>query len=144
MGRKPHHYQLIPDVAEALITLHRHFPISVVSARDENSTLAFLDQFDLKKLFDPAIATAQTCSYTKPYPDPILWAADRMGVKPAECLMIGDTTVDIRAGIAAGAQTVGVLCGFGRRNELERAGADLIIPSPSLLPSILTTNGSET
>ena len=36
--------------------------------------------------------------------------------------MIGDTTVDIRAGRSAGAQTVGVLCGFGEENELRRIG----------------------
>ena len=37
-----------------------------------------------------------------------------MGVAPGNVLMVGDTTVDIRAGKAAGAQTVGVLCGFGQ------------------------------
>jgi phosphoglycolate phosphatase-like HAD superfamily hydrolase len=31
------------------------------------------------------------------------------------------------AGKKAGAQTVGVLCGFGTENELRKAGADLII-----------------
>lgn len=41
--------------------------------------------------------------------------------------MVGDTTVDIRAGRAAGAQTVGVLSGFGERQELEEAGADVIL-----------------
>ena len=54
-----------------------------------------------------------------------MWAAQQMQVKPEECLMVGDTTVDIRAGKSAGAQTVGVLCGFGTERELRRAGADL-------------------
>ena len=43
--------------------------------------------------------------------------------------MIGDTTVDMRAGKAAGAQTVGVLCGFGEEPELRQLGADLILVS---------------
>ncbi len=51
--------------------------------------------------------------------------------------MIGDTTVDIRAGKAAGAQTVGVLCGFGERAELERQGADLILKNTSELADVL-------
>jgi len=51
--------------------------------------------------------------------------------------MVGDTTVDIRAGVAAGAQTVGVLCGFGERGELERAGADLILESTTELADVL-------
>ena len=50
---------------------------------------------------------------------------------PAACLMVGDTTVDIRMGRAAGAQTVGVLCGFGDERELSRAGADDILPETS-------------
>jgi phosphoglycolate phosphatase len=50
-----------------------------------------------------------------------------MGVLPGECLMIGDTTVDILAAKAAGAQSSGVLCGFGERAELNAAGADIII-----------------
>jgi phosphoglycolate phosphatase-like HAD superfamily hydrolase len=43
------------------------------------------------------------------------------------CLMVGDTTADIRAARAAGARSIGVLCGFGQHEELERAGADLIL-----------------
>jgi len=41
--------------------------------------------------------------------------------------MVGDTTVDILAGKRAGTQTVGVLCGFGERRELEQTGANAII-----------------
>lgn len=113
--------------------------MSVVSARGGKSTQIFLDQFELNPFFQ-AIATAQTCEYTKPYPDPILWTAEQMGVLPEECLMIGDTTVDIRAANAAGAQSVGVLCGFGEENELLRAGAGLIIASTAQLPEILLAN----
>ena len=51
--------------------------------------------------------------------------------------MVGDTTVDIRAGKAAGAQTVGVLCGFGQEPELRRAGADLILPDTAALAQVL-------
>jgi phosphoglycolate phosphatase len=51
--------------------------------------------------------------------------------------MVGDTTVDIRAARAAGAQSVGVLCGFGERDELERAGANLILESTAQIPEIL-------
>ena len=60
-----------------------------------------------------------------------------MGVSAEECLMIGDTTVDILAARAAGAQSIGVLCGFGEEKELENAGADLIIEQTSFIPNIL-------
>jgi len=51
--------------------------------------------------------------------------------------MIGDTTVDVRAAKSAGAQTVGVLCGFGNEGELRRIGADLILPSTADVEKVL-------
>jgi phosphoglycolate phosphatase-like HAD superfamily hydrolase len=135
-GRAAPKFWIIPRIKEALQTLHVHYPMSVVTARGDTGTRMFLEQFELQPFFK-AVASSQTCRYTKPFPDPIIWAAEQMGVHPEECLMIGDTTVDILAGKAAGAQTIGVLCGFGRESELRRAGADLILSSPFDLPEVL-------
>ena len=129
-------FLLVPGVDVLLSQLEGHYPMSVVSSRDEKSTIRFLEQFDLVKYFD-AVITGLSARRMKPYPDPILLAAQKMGVKAEECLMIGDTTVDIRAGKSAGAQTVGVLCGFGQEDELRRMGADLILPTTSELIHIL-------
>ena len=126
LGKNPKPFLLMDGVKTMLDQLHPHYPMAVVSARGERSTHWFLDQFELTPLFK-TIVTAQTCQYTKPYPNPIQWAAAEMGVLPAECLMIGDTTVDIIAAKAAGAQSAGVLCGFGEKAELLAAGADIII-----------------
>ena len=60
-----------------------------------------------------------------------------MGVPPSACLMIGDTTVDMRAGVAAGAQTLGVLCGFGEEEELIRNGANAILSTTADLVTVL-------
>jgi phosphoglycolate phosphatase len=110
--------------------------MAVVSARDERGTMAFLEHFGLVKYFD-VVVTGLSAAHTKPYPDPVLLAAQKMNVPPANCLMIGDTTVDIRAGKSAGAQTAGVLCGFGERPELERMGADIILEDTTKLLEIL-------
>ncbi len=129
-------FWLIPGVEEMLAQLKGHYPMSIVSARDVKGTMRFLEQFDLVKYFD-VIVTGQSARHTKPYPDPILLAAQRMGVEPAECLMIGDTTVDMRAGRSAGAQTVGVLCGFGEEEELWHKGANAILKSTPELANLL-------
>jgi N-acetyl-D-muramate 6-phosphate phosphatase len=134
--RRPKSFRLIEGVAEMLDELHSHYPMAVVSARDVKSTHLFLERFDLSRHFN-CVATALTCEHTKPFPDPVLWAAAKMGVAPEACLMIGDTTVDIRAGRSAGAQTVGVLCGFGEEDELRRMGADEIIMSTAELGRVL-------
>jgi phosphoglycolate phosphatase-like HAD superfamily hydrolase len=130
------HFMMVPGIKEMLERLHGVYPMSVVSARDDKSTRAFLKQFELTGYFQEVV-TAITAEHTKPYPDPILYAADKMGVAPENCLMIGDTTVDMRAGKAAGAQTVGVLCGFGEKGELKRRGADLILNNTSELADVL-------
>jgi len=128
-------FLLVPDVDKMLAHIQGRFPMAVVSARDEKSTMRFLTQFDLCKYFD-TIVTGLSTPHTKPYPDPIILAAQKMGVSPQECLMIGDTTVDMRAGKAAGTQTVGVLCGFGEEAELKQLGADFILKSTSDLPQL--------
>lgn len=127
---------LIPGVDVLLSQLHGSYPLAVVSARDKKATMRFLERFDLVKFFD-VIVTGLSARHTKPYPDPILFAAQKMGVKPEECLMIGDTTVDMRAGKSAAAQTVGVLCGFGEEEELLRLGADYIVKNTADLADIL-------
>lgn len=128
--------RLIPGVDAMLHHLQGRFLLAIITARREEDARAFLHQHHLHPLFK-VIASAQTCTYTKPFPDPLLWTAQQLGIPPQACLMIGDTVVDIRTGQAAGAQTAGVLCGFGTERELRRAGADLILPSTSQLEDYL-------
>ena len=127
-NRKKHHqpFQLMRNAVELLSWCHAKYPLTVVSARDEVSTRRFLDQFDLSTYFKEVV-TSQTCEFTKPFPHPIHFAARSMGLSAENCLMIGDTTVDVLAGKAAGAQTIGLLSGFGTEKELRRAGADVIL-----------------
>jgi N-acetyl-D-muramate 6-phosphate phosphatase len=135
--RSASHFVLMAGARELLEALSARYPLGVVTARPERQTLDFIDQFGLRPYFR-IIASAQTAPRTKPYPDPIFCAASTLGVPPQNCLMVGDTTVDILAGKRAGAQAVGVLCGFGERPELERCGADLILPTTAdLLQAML-------
>ena len=131
-------FVLMAEVDRLLAQLAGRYPLAVVTARGARDTHAFLDQFNLAPHFR-AVASAQTAPHTKPYPDPVLWAARELGVQVENCLMVGDTTVDILAGKRAGAQTVGVLCGFGERSELEQIGANAIIEHTRHLGPILFT-----
>jgi len=134
-------FLLIPEVEEMLTSLKPHFKLGVVSARDAVSTVDFLEYFNLVHFFE-IIVTGQTCQRTKPFPDSVLFAAEAMGLKPAACVMIGDTVVDIKAGQAAGMQTVGVLCGFGDLREIRRASPDLILSTTPALTNILLADWS--
>ncbi len=134
--RKGTKYLVVAGVAEMLPRLKQRFPMAAISARDERNTMAFLENCGLVQYFD-VVMTALSARHTKPYPDPILLAAKKMGVEPQNCVMIGDTTVDIRAGKAAGAQTISVLCGFGEEPELRRLKPDLIVQTTADVEPIL-------
>lgn len=133
--RRKSKFLLMAGVVPMLESLSEKFPLAVVSARDERSAFAFLRQFHLLGYFKVVI-TSQTCPHTKPFPEPLLFAAESMGVDPKHILMVGDTSVDIKTGKRAGAQTLGVLCGFGTKKELEREGADQILASTADLKNI--------
>ncbi|HEY43276.1 MAG TPA: HAD family hydrolase [Anaerolineae bacterium] len=134
--KEPHDIMLISGIRPMLETLVEHYPLAIVTAREEQSTENFLGATKLRPFFR-CVVTARTCHRAKPHPAPVCWAASQMGVSTQACIMVGDTTVDMRAGISAGAQAVGVLCGFGKRHELERAGAHLILKSTAELEEML-------
>ncbi len=117
---------LIPDALSTLERLSPRFPLGIATSRDRWSAAAILEAADLNR-FLQCVATARTTLRAKPHPQPIIWAANQLGVHPHSLLMVGDTTVDIHAGRAAGAQTAGVLSGFGERRELTEAGANIVL-----------------
>lgn len=133
------HFILMDGAKELLDAAVKRYPLTVVSARDARSTGEFLHQFSIQDHF-VEVVTNLTCEHTKPFPHPVEYAAAKMQLKPENCLMIGDTTVDILAGKRAGAQTVGLLCGFGGECELRRAGADVILNDLQDLHTLLFPN----
>jgi HAD superfamily hydrolase (TIGR01549 family) len=131
---------ILPGIKEMLSDLAGHYPMAVVSARNAYSSNLFLKHFGLESFFK-VVVTSQTCPHTKPYPDPLLYAARELGVTIEDCLMIGDTIVDVHAALAAGAKSVSVLCGFGREKELHKAGTHAILTTTSQLSHFLKGDG---
>ncbi len=134
--RPSSNFRLVPGVANALRVLAPRYRLGVVTTRGRRDAEVFLAQFDLAPLFE-VVVTRESTWRLKPHPAPILHAARALDLPPQRCAMVGDTTVDVRAARRAGAWAVAVLCGFGEREELERAGAHLVLPSPAELPAAL-------
>lgn len=81
----------------------------------------------------PVVVTASDVERGKPFPDPWLEAARRLGVDPAECLVVEDAVAGLRAAREAGCRgLVGVL-GTTPRVALEEV-ADLLVDDVSHLP----------
>ena len=62
----------------------------------------------------------------KPDPAGALYIAEQFGVKPEECMYMGDTGTDMKTGTAAHMYTVGVKWGFRGEEELRENGADAV------------------
>jgi HAD superfamily hydrolase (TIGR01549 family) len=129
-------FRIMAGTDDMLGELSGRYRLAVVTTRDRTDTEAFLDQYSLNGLFE-VLATSESTWRLKPHPSPVRYAAQQLGVHVERCVMVGDTTVDVKSARRAGAWAVAVLCGFGERQELERAGAHTILDHTAHLPSLL-------
>ncbi len=134
--RQPHHrleFHLIPGVEPMISQLVGKYRLALVTTRGRSHIDAFLHAFpQIGQVLEVTCGLEDTYRL-KPHPEPLKRAAAQLNIPIQNCLMVGDTTVDVLAGRRAGAQSVAVLCGFGERHELERAGAHLILNSTAEL-----------
>ncbi len=128
----PLNFRPVDGVGEMLSDLSHRYHLGIVTTRSRIHAQTFLKQQELTDLVEVIVGREDTWRI-KPHPSPVLHAADQLDVSVERCLMVGDTTSDIYAARSAGARSVGVLCGFGEKDELERAGADLILDTTSEL-----------
>jgi phosphoglycolate phosphatase len=64
-------------------------------------------------------------------PELLAHILSRHGLSPSQSLMVGDRRHDISGAHAVGMRGLGVLWGYGSRDELETAGADQLVESPA-------------
>ena len=131
------------DHPRAMMQTLKDYGVKVAIATTDNriGTEMVIDNLDLWPTLDASICCGEDHG-TRPKPDPINIEiiCKTVGVPPERTVVIGDTTGDIKMGKEAGCQmSVGVLCGVGKRPELEAIGPNFIVPStvdvlPFLLP----------
>ena len=80
-------------------------PRAIATSSSHDSVTLQLTPHDLLRRFG-AIVAAGDYERGKPFPDPFLTAADRLGVAPANCLALEDSHNGVRAAHAAGMMTV--------------------------------------
>ena len=131
------HLKLYEGVAELLPILKR-MGVKVAALTSGNEmTVSCLERTGIHHHFD-VVVSAEHIEHPKPHPEGIDLIVERLGVEPADCIMVGDSVVDILAGRNAEiGKTVGVTHGFAHVDALRAAGADHIITDiPSLLDVI--------
>ena len=77
---------------------------------------------------EPTIVDASRVEHAKPEPDLLLLAATEVGVEPARCWYIGDSTWDMAAAVAAAMIPIGVTAGAAiDATALRGAGAAAVV-----------------
>ena len=124
-------YEGVPEMLSALS--EAGFTLAVATSKPEAFAGQILARFDLAKYFS-VIAGASMDGTDKP--TVIRLALSRLHTEPSSrVLMVGDREHDIFGAKEVGISSLGVLYGYGSKEELEEAGAAYIAASPSAITS---------
>ncbi|MEY3480301.1 MAG: hypothetical protein RIQ71_1076 [Verrucomicrobiota bacterium] len=125
----------LPGVRELLSELRaRGIPCAIASSTGRANLDLPLDLMGLREFFQ-VIVSGEEVVHGKPDPSVFLLAAERLGLAPAECVVIEDALVGIEAGKRAGMPVIAV----ATTNPVEAlGGADAAAPGMAdLTPELL-------
>ncbi|MDG2462472.1 MAG: HAD family hydrolase [Planktomarina sp.] len=132
---------LVTDLHQLTAELRRmNLGLCVMTNDAEAPARAHLASVQASDLFDFVIGSDSGFG-AKPQAAPLLALADKMEIPAAACIMVGDSTHDLRAGRAAGMRAVAVLTGLAEADELAPL-ADAVLPDVSHLPAWISTQNS--
>ncbi len=102
--------------------------VSLLTTKGQGQADQIIDHFGLRKYFTYVMGRRNGVA-NKPSAEPLLLICNELKVSPGECMMIGDTELDIRTGKNAGTKTCAALYGYRTKEELENEDPDYIISS---------------
>lgn len=116
-------------------------PIVIVSNNAPQAVRAYLDQHELSHLIRGVVGRAHARpDLMKPHPDPVRRALAMLGARPDECVLVGDSDTDMQVARATGVHPVGFANRPGKRTQLERAGAEVVIDSMAAFAAAVSTS----
>ncbi|HEX5629646.1 MAG TPA: phosphoglycolate phosphatase [Usitatibacteraceae bacterium] len=118
-----------PGVVDGLEALERAgIAMGCVTNKAGRFTEPLLELTGLRRFFG-VVVSGDTVERKKPHPDPMLYAAGKLGASPAETLVVGDSLNDVQSARAAGCAVVVVPYGYREGLSLEDLGADAVVAS---------------
>ncbi|MDR2100916.1 MAG: HAD family hydrolase [Campylobacteraceae bacterium] len=108
---------LINGAKEAVEEAHEFAHLGIVTTKTAIYTKKILKHFGLLDFFQTVVGR-EDVKNTKPHPEPVLKALSAMNAQNKDAWIIGDTILDMGAGRAAGINSAGVLCGYGKNEDL--------------------------
>ena len=128
----------LPEIANTLQKLSEKTKLALTTKRKvpNKDVIEQLKKFGLEQYFQTVITACDKFN-PKPSPDALNECSRKLGLKTSECAVVGDSTVDIKAGKSAGAKTVAVTSGIFSQDELKKEKPDLILTNVTELPDFL-------
>ncbi len=118
-----------PGVMRGLAALKaKGFPLAVITNKAGAFTLPLLERTGLAPYFD-AVVSGDLLPRAKPDAMPLVWACGRLGVSPADALIVGDSLHDFHAGRAAGCRVFLVPYGYNEGRDVRDLACDAIVSS---------------
>lgn len=127
-------YSGIPELLAAL--RQAGCRLVLATSKPEAFAVQILEHFGIVEDFFLMAGAAMDESRTRK-DEVIAYALRRAGAAPEQCRMIGDREYDVLGAKAHGIPAIGVLYGYGSREELEHAGAAAIAASVQELRALL-------
>lgn len=129
--------EIFPGILDLLKELKaRGYKTGIVTSRLRHTTEIGLEKYDMVKYFDTIVTCDDTDKF-KPDPEPVNIALERLGSKPEESVMLGDSMFDILCAKNAGAKAVLVSWALAVSDE-EKTGENapdyIIEKAEDLLP----------
>ena len=125
----------LPYAKEAIIEASKFARLGVVTTKTGSYSMELLEHMGVMNYFEVLIGRENVIN-PKPHPEPILKALNKMKIKDkSDIWMIGDTCMDMVSAKDAGIGSIGVLCGYGTREQLSKCTQYL---APNALSSIRT------
>lgn len=98
----------------------------LATSKPEIFAKRILEYFHIAEYFTFAAGSTLDTTRNKKA-DVIRYALDSLGIEPEDAVMVGDRKHDVIGAKENGMECIGVLFGYGDREELEAAGADRIV-----------------
>ena len=119
-----------PGVEEMLQKLKEEgLMLAVATSKPEFFSKQILEHFALTRYFDFIGGAAMDETRTTKV-EVLSYALQELQVDPAKAVMIGDRENDMEAASLLGTESIGVLYGYGSKEELANAGAKVFAETP--------------
>ena len=119
-----------PGVEEMLQKLKKEgLMLAVATSKPEFFSKQILEHFALTRYFDFIGGAAMDETRTTKV-EVLSYALQELQVDPAKAVMIGDRENDMEAASLLGTESIGVLYGYGSKEELAHAGAKVFAETP--------------